>query len=99
MNTNTLIANVIEWGREKKLHDPNKQFIKLVEEVGEVAHEISRNRYNSLAIEDGIGDTLVTIIILADILGYNPMECLELAYNEIKNRTGETKDGTFIKNS
>lgn len=99
MDTNTLITNVIEWGREKQLHDPNKQFIKLVEEVGEVAHEISRNQYSSLAIEDGIGDTLVTIIILADILGYNPMECLELAYNEIKNRTGETKDGTFIKNS
>lgn len=99
MDTNTLITNVIEWGREKELHDPNKQFIKLVEEVGEVAHEISRNQYNSLAIEDGIGDTLVTIIILADILGYNPMECLELAYNEIKNRTGETKDGTFVKNS
>lgn len=99
MNVDTLIENVIKWGRDKDLHDPNKQFIKLVEEVGEVAHEISRNQYNSLAIEDGIGDTLVTIIILADILGYNPMECLELAYNEIKNRTGKTKDGTFIKNS
>jgi len=46
---------------------------------------------------DGIGDVLVTVIILSEQLGYDPVKCLELAYNEIKNRTGKTINGTFIK--
>ena len=35
-------------------------------------------------IQDGIGDILVTVIILAEQLGYSPEECLKLAWNEIK---------------
>jgi len=46
---------------------------------------------------DAIGDSLVTIIILADILGYNPVDCLQEAYDVISKRKGETKDGCFIK--
>jgi hypothetical protein len=30
--------------------------------------------------------------------GLNLVECLESAYNEIKNRQGEIVNGTFIKN-
>jgi hypothetical protein len=29
--------------------------------------------------------------------GYDLVECLELAYNEIKNRKGVTSNGNFIK--
>jgi NTP pyrophosphatase (non-canonical NTP hydrolase) len=29
--------------------------------------------------------------------GLNPVECLEVAYNEIKDRTGRTVDGVFVK--
>lgn len=31
--------------------------------------------------------------------GYDLLECLELAYNEIKNRKGKTINGNFVKNS
>ena len=48
-------------------------------------------------ITDGIGDQLVTLIILAELHGSNITECLEYAYNEIKNRTGEMVNGTFVK--
>jgi hypothetical protein len=27
----------------------------------------------------------------------DPMACLEIAYEAIANRTGETKNGTFVK--
>ena len=46
---------------------------------------------------DGLGDTLVTLIILAAQYGLELEDCLEYAYNEIKNRTGKTVGGTFIK--
>lgn len=92
-----LISNVAFWGRDKKLNDPKAQLNKVIEEVGEMAHEICRNRYESGMLSDAIGDTLVTVIILADILGYDPIDCLEEAYNTIKERKGTTENGTFVK--
>lgn len=98
MNTNQLIDAVNEWGRGKGLDDPKAQLNKVIEEVGEMAHEISRNKYGR-DLEDAIGDTLVTVIILSYICGYEPMKCLEIAYNEIRDRKGTTQDGTFVKES
>lgn len=48
-------------------------------------------------IEDGIGDMLVTIIILAELVGMNSVDCLNVAYDEIKDRKGEMRDGLFVK--
>lgn len=96
METDELIKNVIRWGREKNLNDPKAQLNKVIEEVGEIAHEVSRNRYGK-EFRDAIGDTLVTLIILADIASARPMGCLELAYREIKDRKGKTENGTFVK--
>lgn len=96
MITDDLIRQVKEWGREKGLDDPKAQLNKVIEEVGEIAHEITRNQ-NGPELVDAIGDSLVTIIILADILGHDPFVCLTAAYNEIKNRKGVTENGTFVR--
>lgn len=96
METDELIKNVIRWGRDKGLNDPKAQLNKVMEEVGEIAHEVSRNRYGA-DFRDAIGDTLVTLIILADIASARPMGCLELAYREIRDRKGKTENGTFVK--
>lgn len=92
-----LVHNVQMWGREKGLNDPKAQLNKVIEEVGEIAHEITRNNYDSDELTDAIGDTLVTIIILADICKLDVKDCLQEAYNVINKRTGQTVDGTFIK--
>lgn len=92
-----LTANVLNWGRAKELNDPKAQLNKVVEEVGEIAHEISRNIDSGARLEDAIGDTLVTIFVLADILGMSVWDCLQRAYNEIETRKGETVNGTFVK--
>lgn len=96
MSTDELIDKVKQWGVDHDLNDSKAQLNKVIEEVGEIAHEISRNRYGR-ELEDAIGDSLVTIIILSSICGFDPMRCLELAYNEIKDRGGKTEDGTFVK--
>lgn len=92
-----LFDNVAQWGRDKGLNDPKAQLNKVLEEVGEIAHEITRNKYSSPELVDAIGDTLVTIIILSDILGIDPIEALSEAYGVIKDRKGETKNGTFVR--
>lgn len=97
MDTDTLIEEIIKWGKDKGLNDPKAQMNKVIEEVGEIAHEVSRNK-NGAEFNDAIGDSLITIIILASINGKDPRKCLEDAYNEIKNRKGRTENGTFIKN-
>lgn len=93
-----LIEAVVKWGREKGLNDAKMQYCKMIEEAGEIAHELTRNRTSSVEMQDAIGDTAVTLIILADIMGYDFYDCLEWAYNEIKNRKGVTENGSFIKN-
>ena len=97
MDTDTLIEEIIKWGKSKQLNDTRAQLNKVIEEVGEIAHEVSRNK-NGAEFNDAIGDSLITIIILASINGKDPRKCLEDAYNEIKNRKGRTENGTFIKN-
>ena len=95
---NPLIMRVQEWGREKGIDNPKNQLNKVIEEVGEIAHEITRDKIkDNPALADALGDTLVTIIILADICGYDSQDCLEQAYKEISSRKGKTVDGNFIK--
>ncbi|MEK4715245.1 MazG-like family protein [Sporosarcina sp. FSL K6-5500] len=75
--------------------EPTKQMLKLVEEVGEIARGLARGNMDE--IKDGIGDVQVVITILAMQLGTSIEECTQLAYNEIKDRTGEMKNGVFVK--
>lgn len=48
-------------------------------------------------LKDGIGDTCVTLILLAEMSGWSLEECLQHAYDEIKGRTGVMSGGTFVK--
>jgi NTP pyrophosphatase (non-canonical NTP hydrolase) len=67
-----------------------------LEEVGETAGALLKS--NDAEIKDGIGDSFVTLIILAKQLGLDPADCLEAAWNEIKDRRGKTINGVFVKN-
>lgn len=97
MDERELIEKIKAWGKNKGINNADKQLIKLLEESGELASEICRGRYQSAEVEDALGDIGVVWIILADILGYDVIKCLELAYNEISHRKGITSQGMFIK--
>lgn len=97
---NNLIKQVEQWSVDKNLDQGNSfsQFVKSAEELGEVASALCRNDKDLL--RDGIGDVVVTLIILAQQNGMDLHECLNTAYDEIKGRTGvTTEDGRFIKES
>lgn len=94
---NELVQAVEEWSKNKGLDkaDSKAQFTKVVEEVGEVASALARG--DKELLEDGIGDVIVTLIILSQQNGMNIETCLNTAYNEIKGRTGKMINGTFVK--
>lgn len=49
-------------------------------------------------IEDDIGDSVVCLIMVAEIAGLDLKNCLAKAYSEIKDRRGEMRsDGKFYK--
>ena len=89
---------VLEWAEARNLlHNENalKQYSKLQEESNELLIGIlNKDPYE---IIDSLGDIQVVLIILANQLGFDIDECLEAAYDEIKNRTGRTENGNFIK--
>lgn len=99
MSTDELITNISQWADDKNILSPDnapKQSMKVMEELGETMGAILKNK-NIEDITDGIGDILVTVIILSKQLGLEPNECLEAAWNEIRDRKGKTVNGTFIK--
>lgn len=91
------IALIIKWGREREITNPDKQFIKVVEEVAEIGREIVRGRYDTDEIMDSLGDAMITIFILSDVLGFDPVEMYYKAYDVIKNRKGKVIEGSFVK--
>lgn len=153
---NELISKVQKWFYDRNLQtqDPNKQFLKLYEEIGELSRGLAEN--DEAVIKESIGDIAVVLIGItlqlgiktADIfpenatfvllnaakeedyfvlvmdqslaayfnrqdyqlknvvyelmrvaylLDYNFTDCLEIAYEEIKDRKGKLVDGVWIK--
>jgi NTP pyrophosphatase (non-canonical NTP hydrolase) len=93
-----LEMKVVDWAIERGLverENANKQMLKVMEEVGELASAIAKQKEEETV--DAVGDVLVTLIILCAQLEMNPWDCLETAYNEIKNRKGKLVNGVFIK--
>ena len=108
-----LVKNVISWGQAKGLHTPDlqPQFVKLVEELGELAAGIARK--DTGKIIDAVGDMQVVLINFGACLArfiypsdieeqltlekYFMESTLNLAWDQIKDRTGHTRDGVFIK--
>ena len=49
-------------------------------------------------LEEALGETLVTLIIQAEMWGLQPTKCLYKTYRSIKNNKGKMRDGIFYKN-
>jgi len=87
-----------EWADERGLYekgDPKTQYIKLMEEAGEVGRAILKEDTNEII--DGIGDMVVVLTNLAELYGITIEECIQEAYNVISKRTGKMVNGTFVK--
>lgn len=99
MTFEELEAKVIEWSKARKIipnSTPQAQFLKAVSEMGELADAV--NKRDHPALKDAVGDTLVCLINMCALLDIKVTDCLELAYDEIKNRRGTLlPSGVFVK--
>lgn len=99
MNMCDLTLNIKKWAKERGLDkaDPDKQMLKLMEEAGELAEGIAKGKQDQIV--DSIGDVYVVLVILSKQLGLDVRDCVQVAYDEIKDRTGEMKNGIYVKES
>ena len=106
MNFKYLKDKVLSWADDKDLlHAENayKQFMKFIEEVFEFKTEFdfasffdnNENTFHGMELE--MGDIFVTLIILCEQIGIDPVECLSMAYEKISKRKGCTINGNFYK--
>jgi len=87
-----------EWANERGLYDkgdPKTQTLKLMEEAGEICRAVLKNDRHEII--DGIGDCVVVLTNLAELIDMPIEDCIEVAYAEISNRTGKMVNGTFKK--
>ena len=87
-----------EWALNKGIYekgDPKTQYIKLSEEMGELAMSILKNDPEEFM--DAIGDCVVVLTNLAHLNGVKIEDCINGSYNVIAKRTGKMVNGTFVK--
>lgn len=77
----------------KYLHP--KPGVETWEEFGELCEALAKGNRDML--KDGLGDMYVVMTILAMQQKVDVRDCIDMAYNEIKDRKGELVDGTFVK--
>jgi NTP pyrophosphatase (non-canonical NTP hydrolase) len=95
----TLELDIIRWAEARQII-PNStaqaQLLKAVSEMGELADATLKNQLP--AITDGVGDVMVCLIIYCALLDINLVDCMEWAYEEIKERKGTLlENGVFVK--
>ena len=87
-----------EWADQRGLYkngDTKTQALKLVEEVGETCRAILKQ--DKAEIIDGIGDCVVVLTNLAELNNVSIEDCIDAAYDEIKDRKGKMVNGTYKK--
>lgn len=93
--------NVLRWGMDRQIipnAKPYTQLLKAFSEMGELADAEIKN--NHLEIIDAIGDVTVCLLMYCALKDIDFTNCLEAAYEEIKDRKGTLlPNGTFVKES
>jgi len=97
-NQNERFELIRKWATERGIYDKGDsrtQYVKLMEEAGELAQALlNKDPYE---VKDAIGDMVVVLTNLAALEGMTIENCIDSAYNQIKNRKGIMSNGTFVK--
>lgn len=89
---------IAKWHHDRNLIEgatDKDQICKLIQEVG----ELSDNACKGNDMRDDLGDIMVVLINIMERNGHSMEECLRVAYDDIKDRTGRMVDGIFIKDA
>lgn len=81
--------------KEDKLVFVDAILPNLLGNINVINYYIYKN--NDVAVEQLINDTMGLIKRYAETLGYDALECLQIAYDVISKRTGKNVNGVFVK--
>ena len=90
---------IIQWAEARKIipnSTPEVQLLKAMSEMGELADATIKK--DEEAIVDSVGDVMVCLINYCALQDINLVNCMEIAYDQIKNRKGTLlPNGVFKK--
>lgn len=93
--------DIIQWGIDRNLIGTTGQATRIgqqaktEEEVAELSDAIARDDIDEA--RDAIGDIYVTLVMQAQMWGLSMTECIDAAWDEIKDRKGRMVNGVFVK--
>ena len=88
--------DIKQWHHDRNLIDgatDKDQLAKLIQEMGELSDNICKGK----DVADDIGDMIVVLVNIAERNNLSLTECVNHAWNDIKDRKGKMIDGIFIK--
>ena len=89
-----------QWGKtEEEVAETREALFALQNNLLTYVNSKGQEKNTREEVKDGLGDVFVTLLIECKLVNLNPLDCLEEAYNIIKGRTGEMKNGTFVKDN
>lgn len=92
---------IIIWAQARRIipnSTPEVQLLKAVSEMGELADATIKK--DKEAVVDAVGDVMVCLINYCALQDINLVDCMEVAYDQIKNRKGTLlPSGLFIKDA
>ena len=96
----TAFNRIRQWADERGLYDKGDaktQYLKLMEEAGELGRALLKDNLEEQI--DAIGDMVVVLTNLSELIDVPIEECIESAYEVISQRTGKMVNGTFVKDN
>jgi NTP pyrophosphatase (non-canonical NTP hydrolase) len=91
-----MISKIVQWHYDRNLIDGSTdkdQVLKLLQELGELSDSVCKGN----DVRDDLGDMLVVMINIMERNGISMVDCLEKAWDDIKDRKGKMVDGIFVK--
>ena len=95
-----IFDDIRSWADDKGIYekgDSKTQYLKLIEESGELAEALLSN--DKAEIQDAIGDMIVVLTSIAKFEDMFIEDCIKSAYDVIAKRTGKMVNGTFVKDA
>jgi NTP pyrophosphatase (non-canonical NTP hydrolase) len=91
-----IVEKIINWHYDRNLIEGSSdkdQTLKLLQELGELSDSVCKGK----CLKDDLGDMMVVMLNIMERNAITIEECLETAYNDIKDRKGKMIDGVFVK--
>lgn len=101
MSYASIEIKIIQWSEQRKIipnSTPDVQLLKAMSEMGELADATIKK--DKEAIVDAVGDVMVCLVNYCALQDINLVNCMEVAYDQIKNRRGTLlPNGVFVKDA